>query len=62
MAKGLKAARNPSYQNGFDLTLQPRMLTRPLEWKKPKNSFVSSMSDLFHEDVPIDYILQVFRS
>lgn len=45
MAKPLKAARNPNYTNGFELTLQPQMLTRPLEWKKPKNIFVNSMSD-----------------
>ena len=60
MAKRLKAAGNPNYKNGFELTLQPQMLTRPLEWKKPKNIFVNSMSDLFHEDVPLDYIQQVF--
>lgn len=60
MANRLRAARNPSYQNGFELTLQPRMLTRPLEWRKPKNIFVNSMSDLFHEDVPRDYIQRVF--
>jgi protein gp37 len=60
MAKRLKAARNPNYKNGFELTLQPQMLTRPLEWKKPKQIFVNSMSDLFHEDVPLDYIQQVF--
>jgi protein gp37 len=60
MAKRLKAARNPNYKNGFELTLQPQMLTRPLEWKKPKNIFVNSMSDLFHVDVPLEYIQQVF--
>jgi Bacteriophage protein gp37 len=60
MAKRLKAARNPNYTNGFELTLQPQMLTRPLEWKKPKNIFVNSMSDLFHEDVPLEYIQRVF--
>jgi protein gp37 len=37
------------------------MLTRPLEWRKPKNIFVNSMSDLFHDDVPLDYIQQVFE-
>lgn len=61
MANRLYAARNPSYTNGFELTLQPRMLTRPLEWKKSKNIFVNSMSDLFHKDVPLEYILQVFQ-
>lgn len=60
MANRLQAARNPSYENGFELTLQPRMLNRPIEWKKPKNIFVNSMSDLFHDDVPLEYIRQVF--
>jgi protein gp37 len=60
MANRLKAARNPNYKNGFELTLQPQMLTRPLEWRKPKNIFVNSMSDLFHDDVPLEYIQQVF--
>jgi protein gp37 len=61
MANRLKAAGNPSYPNGFELTLQPRLLDRPLEWKKPKNIFVNSMSDLFHDDVPLDYIQRVFE-
>ena len=60
MAKRLQAARNPNYTNGFAVTMQPQMLARPLEWKKPKNIFVNSMSDLFHEDVPLDYIERVF--
>jgi protein gp37 len=60
MAKRLKAARNPNYKNGFELTLQHQMLTRPLEWKSPKQIFVNSMSDLFHDDVPVDYIQRVF--
>src|ERR1700733_1608763 len=60
MAKRLKAAGNPNYGNGFELTRQPHMLPRPVEWKKPKNIFVNSMSDLFHEDVPLDYIERVF--
>ena len=60
MAKRLKAARNPNYKNGFQLTLQPHMLTRPLEWKSPRQIFVNSMSDLFHDHVPADYIHRVF--
>jgi protein gp37 len=60
MAKRLKAARNPNYKNGFELTVQPQMLTRPLEWRKSKNIFVNSMSDLFHDDVPLHYIQKVF--
>jgi protein gp37 len=49
-----------NYKNGFKLTLQPRMLELPLSWKKPQTIFVNSMSDLFHKDVPLDYIQQVF--
>lgn len=60
MAKRLKAARNSNYKNGFELTLQPQMLARPLEWKSPKQIFVNSMSDLFHDDVPLEYIQRVF--
>jgi len=60
MAKRLAAARNPSYLNGFELTLHPRLVNRPLEWRKPRNIFVNSMSDLFHAEVPLAYIQRVF--
>lgn len=60
MAKRLKAMGQPNYENGFKLTLQPHMLLRPLEWKKPRLIFVNSMSDLFHKDVPFSYIHQIF--
>ncbi|MHA1227756.1 MAG: DUF5131 family protein [Candidatus Hodarchaeales archaeon] len=60
MAKRLKAMRQPNYKNGFKLTLHPHMLRRPLEWKRPRLIFVNSMSDLFHHDVPLEFILQVF--
>jgi protein gp37 len=60
MAKRLKAMGNRSYRNGFDLTLQPHMLDLPLKWKTPKRIFVNSMSDLFHDEVPLSYIQQVF--
>ncbi|HEU4386652.1 MAG TPA: phage Gp37/Gp68 family protein, partial [Blastocatellia bacterium] len=46
---------------GFDLRLVPDKLTQPLLWRTPKKIFVNSMSDLFHEDVPDDYILAVAR-
>lgn len=49
-----------NYKNGFKLTLQPKMLELPLSWKKPQTIFVNSMSDLFHKDVPLGYIQQVF--
>ncbi len=51
-----------NYRNGFKLTLQPQMLDLPLRWKTPKRVFVNSMSDLFHEDVPTDYIKRVFNA
>jgi protein gp37 len=51
---------NRNYQNGFELTLQPHMLDLPLKWKAPKRIFVNSMSDLFHIDVPLSYVQQVF--
>jgi protein gp37 len=50
-----------NYVNGFTLTLQPHMLDHPIQWKKPQTIFVNSMSDLFHQDVPVDYILRVFE-
>jgi protein gp37 len=60
MAKRLKAMGQANYKNGFELTLQRHMLTLPLQWKKPMTIFVNSMSDLFHQDVPTEFIQQVF--
>lgn len=48
------------YENGFDLQLRPERLEQPLRWKKPRSIFVNSMSDLFHPDVPEEYIEKVF--
>jgi len=48
------------YEQGFDLKLWPDRLELPLKWKRPRTIFVNSMSDLFHEDVPEDFILSVF--
>ena len=61
MANRLKAMGQANYRNGFELTLQPQMLDLPLHWKTPKRIFVNSMSDLFHVDVPLPYIKQVFE-
>jgi protein gp37 len=61
LAKRLRAMGQANYRNGFKLTLQPQMLELPLRWKTPKRIFVNSMSDLFHEDVPTDYIKRVFE-
>lgn len=60
MATRLQAMGQSNYRNGFELTLQEHMLELPLKWKKPQNIFVNSMSDLFHKDVPLEYIQRVF--
>lgn len=60
MAMRLQAMGQKNYRNGFAVTLQPHMLELPLQWKKPQRIFVNSMSDLFHPEVPEDFILKVF--
>ena len=60
LAPLLKARHNPSYENGFEVTVHERMLPLPTTWKKHKNIFVNSMSDLFHEQVPTEFITRVF--
>lgn len=61
MSRRLHAMGQHNYRNGFKLTLQEHMLEVPLRWKKPQTIFVNSMSDLFHKDVPLDYIQRVFE-
>lgn len=56
----LQAAGTLQYKDGFLLTLHPESLEAPLSWKKPRVIFVNSMSDLFHQDVPISFIKQTF--
>jgi protein gp37 len=60
MARRLRAMGQRNYANGFALTIHEHALEIPLRWKKPQTIFVNSMSDLFHENVPDDYILRVF--
>jgi protein gp37 len=48
------------YEQGFDLRLWPERLDVPLRWRRPRVVFVNSMSDLFHEGIPDDYIARVF--
>lgn len=60
LARRLKAMGQSNYRDGFKLTLQPHMLEHPLHWRKPRRVFVNSMSDLFHEAVPTEYIHRVF--
>lgn len=61
LAKRLQAMGNPRYSHGFDVTLHPDLLDLPLTWRRPKLVFVNSMSDLFHEAIPDDFIAQVFE-
>jgi len=60
MALRLHAMGQPRYRNGFEVTLQPDVVDQPLAWRKPRNIFVNSMSDLFHEAVPLFFIDRVF--
>lgn len=59
-AERFRGVANHPYEQGFDLRLWPSRLELPLSWKKSKRIFVNSMSDLFHEDVPDKFILDVF--
>lgn len=60
MARRLNAMGVDKYRNGFKLTLHPDVLNEPRRWK-PSIIFVNSMSDLFHDDVPLEYIQAVFK-
>lgn len=60
MALRLQAMKQPNYIDGFKLATHRQVLNLPLGWKKPQTIFVNSMSDLFHEDVPFSFILEVF--
>ena len=62
MAKRLKAMGNPRYGRGFALTLHTDLVDLPLRWRRPRRVFVNSMSDLFHRDVPSDFIHSVFET
>ena len=62
MALRLKAMGQPNYRNGFKVTCHRHTLDMPLRWKKPQMIFVNSMSDLFHKDVPDDFILDIFST
>jgi protein gp37 len=62
MAKRLQAMGQDRYRNGFALTLQRDVLEVPLHWKRPRMIFVNSMSDLFHKDVPVEFIRECFAA
>lgn len=62
MAKRLKAMGQARYKDGFKVTLHPEALDEPYRWKKPRVVFVNSMSDLFHKNIPVDFIQRVFKT
>jgi len=61
MALRLQAMGQRNYVNGFSLTLHEDALNLPLRWAKPQRIFVNSMSDMFHTDVPADFIYKAFE-
>ena len=61
LATRLLAMGNPRYTHGFEVTLHHDQITLPLRWKQPRKIFVNSMSDLFHEEVPDDFIFEAFE-
>ena len=62
MANRLAGMNQPRYRNGFEVTLQPDLVRLPLRWRQPRVIFVNSMSDLFHEDIPESFIVEVFQT
>lgn len=62
MAKRLQSMGVDKYRNGFSVTMHPSTLKDPLKWRKPRLVFVNSMSDLFHEEVPVSFIRAVFET
>lgn len=62
MANRLLAMGNPRYTRGFEVVLHEDLIEQPLGWRKPRKVFVNSMSDIFHEDVPFEFIARVFRT
>lgn len=57
-----RGVKDHPFEHGFDLTLKPERVGQPLTWKKPRMVFVNSMSDLFHKEVPKEYIANVFET
>lgn len=60
MSRRLKAVGQAKYSNGFKVTLHEQCLDEPLTWRGAHNIFVCSMSDIFHEEVPFDFVDKMF--
>lgn len=58
-AERFRGVKGHPFEQGFDLRLIPEKLAEPLRWSEPRMIFVNSMSDMFHEDVPLSYISRV---
>ena len=62
-AKGIaERMGSKAFPNGFDVTLRPHKLSDPLKWKQPSLVFVNSISDLFHRDIPEDFLTQIWTT
>ena len=59
-AERFRGVSGHPFERGFDLTLRPHKLLEPLSWRSPRRIFVNSMSDLFHKEVPEEFIDRVF--
>lgn len=59
-AERFRGVRGHPFERGFDVQVREERLRQPLEWKRPRRIFVNSMSDLFHKDVPDEFVAQVF--
>ncbi|MCZ2152500.1 MAG: phage Gp37/Gp68 family protein [Bryobacterales bacterium] len=60
-AERFRGVKGHPFEQGFDLRLIPAKVAEPLSWRKPQRIFVNSMSDLFHDNVPTEYIQSVFE-
>jgi protein gp37 len=60
LAERFRGTPGHYFEQGFDVVLRPGMLDQPLRWKRPRRIFVNSMSDLFHAEIPDEYIAKVF--
>lgn len=60
-AEALTKRFHQNFPNGFDFTLHPERLEDPKRWRKPSRVFVNSMSDLFHERMPLPFLQEIFR-
>lgn len=61
-AERFRGTAGHPFEAGFDLTLRPHKLDEPLRWRRPRRVFVNSMSDLFHKDIPVEFVDRVFET